>query len=108
MYIPTTFRIGKKKYQVRIVQFLHLNKDGDAFGQIDFENNEITLANFVNVLDIWRPTSVWEQEFAFFHELIHIFQEESGMELDEAQADTFGKLMYEFVEQQNEKVDNMY
>ena len=81
-----------------LLPFLTNDEDGDSFGEIDFENKEIHLALFVKILDYWRPTDTWEQEYTFYHELVHLFQNEVGMELDEKQADSWGRMFNDFIE----------
>ena len=89
---------------MRTVAHLTTNEPGDTFGHIDLESGEIQLANFVNPF-YWRKVEEWEKVFTFLHEVIHIFQDQSSMELDERQADEWAGMLYDLLENY-EGVDN--
>lgn len=89
---------------MRTKAFLKQQNDGDTFGQIDLEKGEILLANNVKPI-YWREVEDWEKLYTFLHEVIHIFQDESGMELDEKQADSWALMMYDLIESY-ERMDN--
>lgn len=78
--------------------FLLQKTEGDVFGRVDLDNNTITLANFVKVLGFWRKVEDWEKVLTFYHELIHILQNEANMPLDENEADIWAKCLYEYYE----------
>ena len=95
--IPTEFKIaGGKIIYVKIVDIIIESKTDTRFGEFNSGNNTILIAKKVIIEGSEYIQTTEDMERTFLHELGHVFQFYSGLDMDEMTAQAFSNFMYEY------------
>lgn len=87
--IPKKFKCAGNEIQV-----ITKNSSPDYYGE--FVSSEDAIFLYDNIGD--TPVKDRKKQNTFYHELIHAWQHQAGMELDEVQAQVFANFFQEFME----------
>ena len=98
--IPKTFKVaGGKTIHIDVVDTIESNsrKNSYLFGDFNDASNKIRVAKNVPVdgKDYFQTDE--DMERTFLHELGHVFQFYSGVDMDEMEAQVFSNFMYEYL-----------